>query len=92
MNYFVTFKILTTFSLGGKAYLGETEIERIISTLDRLDDKALVEYGVKTSLEPFEAIATFYRLLNNKNELFVPYRGEDGLTSIPSSWTARGLS
>lgn len=78
-----TLEVLTAYSLGGRTVFGETEANRTIARLDSIkDDRKAVEFGVKASLEQFEVINTTYRVLSNKNELYIPYRGEDGVTSI----------
>lgn len=78
----VTLEVLATRSLGEKTYFGESEIERHIAAMDALGDKDLVEYGMKLWLEPWEATNTVYRLISDGNELYIPYRGSDGLVSI----------
>ena len=77
-----TLDVLTTYAIGGNTYFGDEEIRHHVAMMDKLDDKAMAEYGVKLWLEPFRSAASYYRLLTRENELYLPHRAADGAISI----------
>lgn len=81
-----TLEVLTTHSLGGKTYFGESEIEQHLRNMDALDAQggtASVDYGMKVWKEPWGDLFSAYRMVTEKNEFYFPQRSKvDGITSM----------
>ena len=77
-----TLEVLTTYAIGGNTFFGNEEIDRHIATLDKLGDKEMLEFTLKTWREAFPSGPSFYRMLSRDNELYLPHRAADGSQSL----------
>ena len=50
--------------------------------MDKLDNKAMLDYMIKTSAESLPTSVSFYRMLTRDNELYLPSRAPDGTVVI----------
>ena len=50
--------------------------------MDSLEDDELLSYVLDIWAEPFPTLPSWYRVLTNKNELFMGFRSNDGTYSI----------
>jgi hypothetical protein len=77
-----TFEVLTSYGIGGTQLITETEAKHRVATLDNLEDSQIMGYIKSIWMEPFLSLPSWYRLLSDKNELFMGYRAPDGSMSI----------
>lgn len=77
-----TMEVLTTYAIGGNTYFGEDEIERYISTMDRLSGQKLIDYAKNLWQEPLKAVNTGYHMLSSDNEYYMSYIAPDGTMSV----------
>ena len=74
-----TLKPLATFRLRDRPFLDDGLIRQHIEKMDGADDSALIDYGLEIQARPFQEIAvSFYRMLSEKNELYLPHRTKSG--------------
>lgn len=74
--------VLTTYAIGGTQFVTESEARRRVDTMDSLEDDELLSYVLDIWAEPFPTLPSWYRVLTNKNELFMGFRSNDGTYSI----------
>lgn len=77
-----SFEVLTTYAIGGTQFVTESEARKRVNNLDTLADEELLDYVFEIWEEPFPTLPSWYRVLTNKNELFMGYRSNDGSYSI----------
>jgi hypothetical protein len=77
-----TLEVLTTYALGGNTYFGDEEINRYMTTMDRLGDDASADFSKQLMKVPFASNISAYRMVSRNNELFLPHRAPDGSISL----------
>ena len=77
-----TFDVLTTYAIGDTQFVTESEARQRVAKLDSLPDDDLLDYVFEIWAEPFPTLPSWYRVLTNKNELYMGHRKNDGSMSI----------